>query len=60
MSKKRESVFCYSCDMECTVSFSKEEDKQSVGYCPFCGDTIEREDAPDEHDDGDEEDDRWS
>lgn len=61
MSKKRERVFCYSCDLECTVSFSKEEDKQQVGFCPFCGEPIERDDGTfgDEDEGSDEEDDRW-
>lgn len=58
-AKKKESVFCYSCDMLCDVSFSREEDKQHVSFCPFCGEEVEREEDDESDTEGTEQDDDW-
>ena len=62
MATKSTKLFCFGCDVEFTVKFSDEDTKLSVGYCPFCGDTVDDEDDVPDEDDSDEDSDdgdRW-
>lgn len=62
MAKKSSTHFCYGCDAEFTVKKSEEDNKLTVDYCPFCGDTIDpEEDMPEEDEESEEsDDDSWN
>jgi hypothetical protein len=36
-------IFCENCGTECTVIAGEDASITDVQYCPFCGDTIDKE-----------------
>jgi predicted RNA-binding Zn-ribbon protein involved in translation (DUF1610 family) len=37
----KQTLYCESCDTECTVSHKKPKTEIEAFYCPFCGEEID-------------------